>query len=216
MFNSSHCRMCNHRVKFYDLIPVVSYLLLKGKCRVCKEKISIRYPLVELFTGILALLLYLKYGATFLWLKYTLLSCWAIVIGFIDLDTTDVYVKTTVSGIGIAIIFIIIGGFYGNDIWNYIIGGALGGGIIAIIILLTKGMGWGDAEVFLLGGLFIGLELTLVAMFFSFVLGAVFSVLFIVFHKKSRKDYIPFAPYISMALIISILFGDKILQIYLS
>ncbi len=214
-FPPSHCTNCNHRIKFYDLIPVVSYLFLRGKCRECGTKISIRYPLVELFTGVIVVMLYLKYGLSLVWIKYTLLAFWVIVIGLIDLDTTDIYVSTTASGIALSFLFIIIDIVSGVNIGNNILGGVIGGGTISLIILLTKGMGWGDAELFLLGGLFMGYQLTLVAIVLSFVLGAIVSIVLILLHKKTRKDYIPFAPYISMAILISVLYGDKILQFYL-
>ena len=214
-FPPSHCTNCNHRIEFYDLLPVVSYLFLRGKCRECGTKISLRYPLVEVFTGVIVFLLYLKYGFSFLWIKYTLLAFWVIVIGLIDFDTTDIYVSTTASGIGLAFLFIIIDIVSGVNIGNNILGGVIGGGTISLIILLTKGMGWGDAELFLLGGLFMGYQLTLVAIVLSFVLGAIVSIVLILLHKKTRKDYIPFAPYISMAILISVLYGDKILQFYL-
>jgi leader peptidase (prepilin peptidase)/N-methyltransferase len=166
-------------------------------------------------TGIVILLLYLKFGISLDGIRYIILAAWVIVIGFIDFDTMDVYLKTTLTGILLGMIFIAIGAINGNGIWEYLLGGAIGGGLIALIILLTGGMGWGDAELFLLGGLFIGFKLTLVALLVSFILGGTIGILLILFKRKTRKDYIPFAPSISMAVIIAALFGDKILQFYL-
>lgn len=215
VFPPSHCSNCNNKIKFYDLIPIVSYILLRGKCRHCGTKIAIRYPIVELGTGIVVLMLYLKFGLGFEWIKYSILTYWVIVIGLIDLDTTDIYFKTTVTGIILGIVFIILGFYFGYGIKEYLLGGAIGGGLIAIIVLLTGGMGWGDVEVFLLGGLFIGFKLTIIALLLSFVLGGTIGILLILFKKKTRKDTIPFAPFISLAVIITVLFGDKILQFYL-
>jgi leader peptidase (prepilin peptidase) / N-methyltransferase len=215
-FPPSHCTICSHRIKYFDLIPVFSFIFLKGKCRYCGSKIAIRYPIVELVSGFVILLLYLRYGLSFEWIKYSILVFWVIVIGLIDLDTTDIYFKTTATGILLGLIFIVAGAFNGYSFIEYLLGGAIGGGLIAIIILLTGGMGWGDAEVFLLGGLFIGFKLTLIALFFSFVIGGIIGVLLILLKKKTRKDYIPFAPFISIAFILTILFGDKILNLYLS
>ncbi len=215
VFPPSHCTNCNSKIKFYDLIPILSYLLLRGRCRHCGAKISVRYPLVEMGTGIVILLIYLKFGISLEWIKYIILTIWVIVIGFIDLDTMDVYLKTTLTGILLGMIFIAIGAFFGRGIWEYLLGGVIGGGLITLIILLTGGMGWGDAELFLLGGLFIGFKLTLIALLLSFILGGIIGILLILFKKKNRKDYIPFAPSISMSIIIATLFGDKILQFYL-
>lgn len=214
-FPPSHCTNCGNKIKEYDLIPIISYLFLKGKCRYCKEKISIRYPLIELITGVLFLALYIEYGLDFNFVKYAVLICFLIVIGMIDFDTTDVYLKTTASGIIIGIIFIIITYFMHNNVLTFLYGGLLGGGIIAAIILLTHGMGWGDAEICLLCGLYFGFKLSVVLMFFSFVFGGLIGILLIVLKKKSRKDYIPFGPFIAFAGIFTSIFGEKILSWYL-
>ena len=214
VFPPSHCTKCDHNIKVYDLIPVFSYLLLKGKCRYCEEKISLEYPVVELLTGIIFLLIYIKFGLSFELLKFFLLSCWVIVIGIIDLETTDIYSRTTLSGVILGVLFIIDGYFLGYGILDYILGGMLGAGVIALIVLLTNGMGWGDVEVFLLCGLYIGLKLTILTLFLSFILGGLIGVLLIILKIKTRKDYIPFAPFISLAIIITLLVGDYILKFY--
>ena len=214
-FPPSHCTGCDNKIKTYDLIPVLSFILLRGKCRHCGEKISIKYPLIELATGVLFVLLYVKFGLGFEFIKYAALICWLIVIGIIDLQTTDIYFKTTLSGVIVAIIYISVGYFLGYGIKDYLFGGLLGAGIISAIVLLTRGMGWGDVEVFLLCGLFTGLKLTIITLFLSFVIGGFIGVLLIILKKKSRKDYIPFAPFISLASIIAVLLGDKLLALYL-
>lgn len=215
-FPPSHCTSCNTRLKPLDLIPVLSYLFLGRKCRYCGEKISSRYAIVELLTGILFLSTYLVYGISFELVKYLILICFMIVIGMIDYDTTDVYTITTMSGIAVGVILTIAGYFYfGGDIKTYIYGAILGGGVITFIILLTRGMGWGDAEICALCGLYLGFSKSFVLLFFSFVLGGILSILLIVTKIKSRKDYIPFGPFIAIAAVITILFGDKILAWYL-
>ena len=213
-FPPSHCTNCDNKIKAYDLIPFISYILLRGRCRHCGEKISIKYPIIELLTGGIFIALYIKFGLSIEFVKYSSLTCWLIVIGIIDFDTTDVYFKTTLSGIFAAVIFIIIGYFYGYSISEYLLGGLLGGGLISVIVVLTKGMGLGDVEVFLLCGLFIGFKLTLVALFFSFIIGGISGLLLIIFKKKSRKDYIPFAPYIALGGITAVLIGDFIIKWY--
>lgn len=211
----SHCTNCSNEIKWYDLIPIFSYIfLLKGKCRHCGEKISIRYPIIEFITGILYLMVYIKYGLTLECLKYITFVTILIVVGMIDFDTTDVYFSTTLTGTILAVLFIIANGYLYNDYKQYIFGGLLGGGIISIIILLTKGMGWGDAEICLFSGLFLGFKFTVVMIFFSFVFGAAISLTLIALKKKNKKDYIPFGPFIVMAAIFTIFFGDNILLWY--
>jgi leader peptidase (prepilin peptidase)/N-methyltransferase len=211
----SHCTNCNNKIKWYDLIPIFSYIfLLKGRCRYCGEKISVRYPIIEFITGILYLFIFIKYGFTIETIKYISFVTILIVVGMIDLDTTDVYFSTTVMGSILAILFLFIIGYSHQDFKQYIFGGVLGGGIISLIILLTKGMGWGDAEICFYSGLFLGFKLTLVMLFFSFIFGSIISLILIALKKKSRKDYIPFGPFIAIAAIFTVFFGDKILMWY--
>jgi leader peptidase (prepilin peptidase) / N-methyltransferase len=215
VFPPSSCGHCNTRLKALDMIPVLSYLFLGGKCRYCKQSFSARYAIVELMTGVIYAALYMTYGFSFVFLKYIVLSSFLIVIGMIDFDTTDVYFATTISGIVAGIVFAAVGYFIGYGIMQYIWGALLGGGVITAIILLTRGMGWGDVEICLLCGVFIGFKLTVVTLFFSFIFGGFIGALLIITKKKSRKDYIPFGPYIALGAIVAILYGEKIVAWYL-
>jgi leader peptidase (prepilin peptidase)/N-methyltransferase len=212
----SHCTSCGNRIKPYDLIPVVSWIFLKGRCRYCGEKIYVRYTRIELLTGILFVFIYLKYGFTMECLKFLILASFLIVIGMIDFDTTDVYAKTTWTGIIIGGIFLLIKVYMNLPVKTFIYGAFLGGGLISLIIVITKGMGWGDAEICLLGGLFLGLKLTVLMMGISFVLGGVIGVILILTGKKNRKDYIPFGPFIAVAVVFTSLFGSSIIKLYIS
>lgn len=218
----SHCTSCNNRLKWYDLIPVLSYIFLKGKCRYCKEKISLRYPAVELITGILFYLVYFKYGLTVLTIKFIVFISILIIIGMIDFDTTDVYVSTTLTGAVFGIVFILVDVYFKNSITTYVLGGILGGGVITLIIIGSKiiigteGMGWGDAEICLVVGLFLGLKLTIVMLMISFVLGGIIGVVLIAMKIKTREDYIPFGPFIVLAAIITTFFGQDIISYYLN
>lgn len=212
----SHCTNCSSRIKWYDLIPVVSFIFLKGKCRNCSEKISIKYPVIELVTGILFVCTYFKYGFTVELVKYCLLLSLLIVIGIIDYSTTDVYLKTTLTGAIIGLIFIIINVISGNGFIDDVYGALIGGGLISLIILTTHGMGWGDAEICFMCGLFLGWKLTLLMFFLSFIIGGISGVILIVSKRKTRKDYIPFGPFISIAAVIAILLGNEIISLYIS
>ncbi len=215
-FPPSHCTNCNTRIKAYDLIPVISYIFLKGKCRYCSEKISLRYPLIELTTGVLFLALYIEYGLSIGFIKYAILTCFLIVIGLIDFDTTDVYFKTTLSGIIAGVFFLVYEYFYYGQALTYLYGAFFAGGAIAIIIIITQGMGWGDAEICFMSGLFLGFKLSVLMLFLSFIIGGLSGVILILLKKKSRKDYIPFGPSIAAGAITTILIGEKLLSWYLS
>lgn len=212
----SHCTGCGTRIKPYDLFPLISYVFLRGNCRNCGEKISIRYPLIELLAGLLFLALYTMYGISFEFLKFMVFISFIIVIGFIDLETTDVYFKTTLSGSIAGIILLIAGKLLGYNPLEYIYGALLGGGVISLIILITRGMGWGDAEICFLCGLFLGLRMTLLMLFISFVFGGIFGAVLLILKKKSRKDYIPFGPFITLGALFCIYFGKEILTWYIS
>lgn len=212
----SHCTSCKNNLKPYDLAPILSYILLKGRCRYCREKVSVRYPIIEFLTGILYVLVYVKYGVTLDAIKYIIMASILIVIGMIDLDTTNVYFKTTLAGFILAITFLAIHAYMGLPVINYIYGGIMGGGTLALIILITKGgMGWGDAEICFVCGLFLGLKLTLLMLFLSFIIGSVIGLALIALKKKTRKDYVPFGPFIVLAFIITILWGQGIITWYL-
>ncbi|MFL0195445.1 prepilin peptidase [Clostridium sp. WILCCON 0269] len=216
VYPPSHCTNCNKEIKAYDLIPVISYIILRGKCRHCEKKISLRYPMLEFITGLLYLLTYIKFGIGVNLIKYIVFISIMIVVGMIDFDTTDVYFKTTGTGIIAGIIFLGIYLYMGLPIKTYIYGGMLGGGLLTLIILITKGgMGWGDAEISLVCGLFLGLKYTVLMIFLALVIGAVVGVALILSGKKSKKDYIPFGPFIVIASVVTVFFGQSILNWYL-
>ncbi|WP_251859793.1 A24 family peptidase [Clostridium sp. Marseille-Q2269] len=217
IYPPSYCEECGSDIKSYNLIPVVSYIFLKGRCKSCKSKISLRYPLVEILTAILFLEVYNICGMSFNFIKYTTFISFIIVIGLIDLDTKYVYSKTTISAMIIALIFILIEKFYlGYSIKTYIYSVILCITIIGTIIFITKGMGSGDLDIYIIVSLFLGFKITSMTLFFSFIFGAFIGIILITLNKKNRKDVVSFGPFIAMASIFSILFGDKLLLFYIS
>ncbi|GCD12870.1 prepilin peptidase [Clostridium tagluense] len=218
----SHCTSCGNNIKSYDLIPVISWIFLSGKCRNCGQKISIRYALVELSTAILFLLAYFQYGVSIFLLRYLILIPFLIVIAMIDHDTMEVYTTTTWVAIAMGIVLLGVNFYLGQAVATYIYGALFGAGFIIIIILLSKliigieGMGWGDAEICGLCGLFLGFKLTLIMMFFSFIIGGIVGIYLLRFKKKNGRSEMPFGPSIIMATFLIIIWGDKILNWYLS
>lgn len=212
VFPPSHCPNCKLNLKWKDLIPLISYIVLKGRCRFCKSRISPLYPFIEFLNAILYLLIYLKFGLSIEFVKFAFLISLVIVIGVIDYFTTDIYTNTIFAGVIVGAVFAIISFFIDGRVFTYILGAIIGGGVISIIILLTNGMGWGDAELFCIIGLFLGVRLTLVTLFLSFIIGGVVGGILIILKVKSRKDYIPFGPFISIGAIAAILFGELIIN----
>ncbi len=212
----SHCGSCNHRLKPMDLIPVISYLFLKGRCKYCKEKISITYPLIEILNAVLYLIIFYNYGLTFDFVKYSLLSSLLIVIGIIDYKTQDIYTVTIIFGVISSIIFMAIDFFVNkNAISTYVLGGLIGFLALAIIVIITKGMGIGDAEITLVCGLFLGIKGVIVTLFLGIIIGGIVAIIILALKLKDAKDAMAFGPCLSVAAIMYILWGDTIINVYL-
>nr|WP_243895421.1 A24 family peptidase [Clostridium perfringens] len=214
-FPPSHCGTCKKQLKPIDLVPVFSYLFLGGKCRYCKSKISIRYPLIELLTGFLYFCVYKYYGISFWTVKYIVLITFLIVISFIDYDTQDVYAVTTYPAVILGIIFALIEKFYfGENLLNYFMGLVISALVIFLISKLTGAMGSGDIEIHAIAGIFLGWKLAIINIFLSFIIGGIIAVLAILFKQKKKGDYIAFGPAIGISTIILVFFGKIIIPIY--
>lgn len=215
-FPPSHCTNCGYELKAKDLIPVLSYIFLGGKCRSCKEKISIQYPIVEILNAILYIAIYLKFGFTLNLFKFCLFASLLIVIGFIDFKTKYVYNSTVVFGVVSGILFAVLEWMETKSIpWNYIAGAFIGFGIIYLIVILTRGMGEGDIDIALICGLFLGIKGILVTLFLAIVLGGIVATIILIFKLKERKAEIAFGPYLAIGGIIACLYGNSIIDFYL-
>ena len=213
----SHCTNCSYKLKWYDLIPVLSYILLKGKCRGCSEKISLQYPMVEILNAIVYLLIYMQYGVSEYTIKYMLLTSLMIVIGMIDFKTKFVFTATTAFGVAISSIFIVYTWIEsGNFPLDYIIGGLIGFLVIALIVILTRGMGEGDIEIAVVCGLFLGAKATIFMIFLSFILGGIVATFYLVKKLKGKKEEMAFGPYLAIATIVSMFVGNQIINAYLN
>lgn len=216
-FPPSHCQSCGYRLKVKDLVPVFSYMFLKGKCRNCGEKISIQYPLIELTNAVLYACVYMRYGLTVETIKYSLFASLLLVIGMIDFKTTIVCGETTLAGIIISIIFMGYS-WYATKVFplDNVIGGAIGFLIIWLIVKLTAGMGEGDIDIALVCGLFLGKKGIAITLFFGIILGGIAGIIFLIGRKKGRKDEMAFGPYLAMGAFIAMMWGEKIFNWYLS
>lgn len=214
-FPPSHCAKCEHNLSPIDLVPIFSYIFLRGRCKYCNEKISIRYPLIESLNGILYLIVYLKFGLTLIALKYCILVSILIVIGMIHYDTQFVFTSTTIFGGIIAVIFIIIQAtVYKTGTIDLILGGLIGFGIIGLIVFLTKGMGEGDIEIATVCGLFLGVKGILLGLFLGIVIGGIVGIIILSLKLKKAKEKIAFGPCIAIGSVISMLWGVEILKFY--
>ena len=216
VFPSSSCVTCGHRLTFLDLIPIFSWIFLKGKCRYCGENISKQYPIIELLTGVLFIFLYLEFGFTIQLLKYIVLTSILIVIAAIDIKTQDVY-DSTIIILGISgIIFIIIELFLYNHI-DFI--GILFGVLVPVFILSIFSyfgvMGWGDVEIIGCIGLFLFGILNILNLLISIFTGGICASVLIIFKRRSKNQTMAFGQFISISSYITLLFGSEILKWYL-
>lgn len=208
----SHCFCCNHKLSLKDLIPVLSYIFLKGKCRYCGVKVSKRYPLIEVLTGILLTVTYIRYRLSFEFIKYSVLILFLIVIAIVDYDTTDVYSSVIYTGIFIGIIFLIGEKIiYSQSPLNYVLGASIGFAVIGGIYLLTGGMGEGDIEIAVLCGVYLGWRMEIYFIIFSFIIGGTIGIILILTKKKKKTDYIPLGPSLALGTLVVILFGENLI-----
>jgi len=212
----SQCPHCHHPIRFYDNIPLISYLILKGKCRDCGEKISWRYPLVELITAILALFLFAKFYLTLNFLVFFIFTAVLIVITFIDLDHQIIPDLLTLPGIPI---FFLLAVFVVGVPWmEAAIGLLIGGGVLFVIALgyevITKreGMGGGDIKLLAMIGGFLGWKSLIFVLLFSSLLGAVIGVALMLIKKEDMKYAVPFGPFLSAAAVAYLFWGDAFMQ----
>jgi len=221
IFPGSHCPKCNKPIKYYDNIPLISYLILKGKCRYCQEKISGQYPLVEFLTGFIYLVLFLSYGLQLRTFVYMLFCSALIIIIFIDLK--EKIIPDVISLPFIALGFLL--SFVPNNLSpiNSLLGILVGGGSLFLIAVVgsylfkKEAMGGGDIKLAAMIGAFLGWQLTLLSLFLGFLLGSNVGIIILIKNKgnKDQSDSIPFGPFIALGTVIALLFGKAIIDWYL-
>ncbi len=212
----SQCPSCHHPIRFYDNIPLISYLILRGKCRDCGNKISWRYPLVEFITAVLALLLFAQFYLTLDFLIFFIFTAVLIVITFIDLDHQIIPDVITLPGIPI---FFLLAVFVVQVPWmEAAIGLFVGGGVLLAIALgyefITKreGMGGGDIKLLAMIGGFLGWKSLIFVLLFSSLLGAVIGVALMLIKKEDAKYAVPFGPFLSAAAVAYLFWGEAFMQ----
>jgi len=213
---ASRCPSCEHPIRFYDNIPILSFLILRAKCRDCGAKISWRYPLVEFITGLLALLLFMKFGPTIHFLVFFIFTAVLIVITFIDLDHQ--IIPDVISLPGIPLFFLAAVLIVKLPWLEAVIGLLIGGGILLSIAfvyeLITKreGMGGGDIKLLALIGGFLGWKSLIFVLLFSSLTGAVIGVTAMIINKQDTKYAVPFGPFLSAAAVAYVFLGDAFMR----
>lgn len=221
VYPRSSCLQCGKSLTIIDLIPIISYIFLEGKCRYCKNYISVRYASIELLTAILFIFAYMNLGISLKMIQTLILISFLIIITFIDYDYQLILDKLLIPLGTIGVIFI----FVNSLLYNYIlyskmadalIGSFLGGGLLFIINYLSRGgIGWGDIKFGFVIGIWLGWQHTLITLMLAFILGGIVGIVLIVFKLKEKKDYIPFGPFLSFAMFVNYFYGNQIIYLYL-
>lgn len=216
----SYCRRCKHDLRWYDLFPIVSYFLLKGKCRYCRSAIGIEYLLVEVVMGILiGFLFWQSLGSVFDLAFQTFFITVLAILFLTDLKKMLIPDRIVLPAIAISLIYLIVTAILKSTeaLVGGILMGLLIGGFFYSLILITKGkgMGGGDVKLGALMGLGLGFPASLVAVTAAFLTGAVYAVILILLGKKRFGEHIAFGPFLVMGSLIALFWGDKIINWYL-
>ena len=223
LWGRSFCPYCFHPLGFFDLLPILSFFLLKGKCRYCKNKISLQYPLVELFTGTLFFLITKKF-LFFLSFQNLLYLFWLFIIVSLliaifvfDLKFYIIPDKLIYPAIFLATLYPLILNtrYFLLKTLPFSLGIAF---LFLAIFLFSKGkwLGFGDVKLVFFMGLFLSFPKTILALFLAFSFGAIIGIGLIIFKKKSLKSEVPFAPFLITGTILALFWGENLINWYLS
>ena len=234
----SHCPHCKKLIRWYDNVPVLSYLILGGRCRRCKKKISARYPLIEAVSGLISVLLYLKFGLGVEWVLFFGFSAALLVLAFIDLDHRILPDVITLNGMWLGVLSsvylaqpippIVLGILRaaGLEVTNprilalvgSLLGVVAGGGLLWGVgeafkrLRGIEGMGFGDVKMMAMVGAFLGAPMALFTIMLGSILGSVIGLVFMGFTGKSRDYELPSGTFLSVAGIVVVLYGENLVQ----
>jgi len=218
---SSYCPECKAPILWYDNIPVISYILLKGKCRSCKKTISPRYIIVEILTAALLVLNFIAFGLGFIFIIYSTLFCGLIIATFVDFKYQIIPDEITYSWMVLGLIFSLLRpSLHRQFAWHLglldsVLGLVIGGasiyliGVVGKLIFKKEAMGGGDVKLMAAIGAFLGWKYALLVFFVAPFFG---SVVGIIMKFKYKIDIIPYGPYLSLAAIVAVFFGKDILR----
>jgi len=218
----SHCDTCGRQIRARDLIPVLSYVVLRGRCRDCGARIPRRVVLVESATGLAFAGLVLAYGLTAVTVVLAVYAAILIVVFVIDAEHRLILNQVVLASLIFSLIVAAavqppwLGDFGPHPFASAVAGAAAGFALLFVVALIARGgMGWGDVKFAAFMGAATGLPLVFVALFCAIILGGVTGIVLIVSRKRSRKQAIPFGPFLTLGTMATLLWGPQMLSWYL-
>ena len=213
IFSFQFCPKCGTKLRFFEMMSGISYLVDGGHCRQCGQLFILHKPIVELLTGILFVLCYVMFDSSLYMLKALIFTSFLIVISFIDYDHSLIYDKVLLP---MAILGISLNLFIGGiKLPDMLIAGLLGGSIFLVLALVSKGgFGGGDIKFMASIGLWLGVKYTILCVLLSFIFGGLGAAVLLLLRMKTMKDKFPYGPYIALASFITLLYGDFLVTWY--
>lgn len=218
VYPGSHCPRCGHPIRFYDNIPIVSYLVLQGRCRDCGRPISIQYPVVEAVTAVGSLFLFLRYGVSLSYLFYFAFFSAMVVVTVIDLYHQIIPDVISLPGIAVGLLGALV--IPEITFWDSVIGFLLGGGSLFVVatgyqwLFKREGMGGGDVKLLAMIGAFLGWKAVILTILLSSLLGSVIGIGVMLVKGKDLKYAIPFGPFLAAGAVIALAWGQRIIRWY--
>lgn len=216
----SHCPACETPIRAYDNVPILSYLLLRGRCRACGQAISARYPLIEALTGVTAVAAVLHFG----WQPQLVVAfaflCALIVVTFVDIDHQIIPDPVSLPGIAVGLTASAVTGQPG---WRAsLVGILIGGGILWAVaegyqrLTGREGMGGGDVKLLAMIGAFLGWRAVPVTLLIGSLTGTVVGLALILFQSRDSRTPIPFGPFLALGAVSALFFGEELIDWYLT
>ena len=224
----SHCPRCKAAIRFYDNIPLLSYLILRGRCHSCNERISLRYFLVELLMALLSFALFSRFGVSFVFFVTLFFVAALVVISFIDLDVRIVPDVISLPGIILGLAVSVIGVFlFGSrpgivpSPISSVLGILVGGGFLLATAWIyekltgVEGMGGGDIKLLAMIGAFLGWPAIPITLFIASLVGSIVGIACMLWTGAGRRLALPFAPFLCSGAVVFIFFGQDLARFYL-
>ena len=217
----SHCPACEAPIADRDNIPVLSWMLLRGRCRSCGARISVRYPLVELGTAVLFVAAAVRLGATWQLPAFCVFFASLLAISVIDLDHYIIPNRVIYPTLAVTIPLLVVAAAADGS-WDHLRNAAIGGVagfavLLAIHVAVPRGMGFGVVRLAGVIGMmlgWLGLRYLFLGLFLAFLLASVIGVALIAARLRSRKDAVPFGPFMALGAVLAVLWGRAILSVY--